>query len=75
MHNHTNIAYTLAGTIFWQTSDDASKLSLLFLYIATVSMGSMSTIDVISAKRAVFYKQRDCNMYPTLIYTFSEVID
>jgi len=64
----------MLGTIFWQTDQDSLKVALLFVFVALVAMGNMMTMDIIQAKRAVFYKQRDASFFPTIIYTLSELV-
>ena len=67
---HTNIS---AGTVFWQTSIDTYKMSIFFLLTAATTLGGFAGLEFLFPKRAVYYKQRDSNMYPTTVYAAAEV--
>lgn len=64
----------MLGTIFWQEENNGLKIAMLFIFIALNSMGNLYIIEIAAHKREVFYKHRNSNFYPTLAYTFSELI-
>ena len=51
---------------------DHVKISVIFLVCGVQMTSSISILEVINAKRPLFYKLRDAQFFPTLVYTLSE---
>ncbi|KAJ1482037.1 hypothetical protein T484DRAFT_1805419, partial [Baffinella frigidus] len=50
------------------------KIPMLFLLVSLISMGNMFIVDVALERRAVFYKHRSANFYPTIVYVVAELL-
>jgi ABC-type multidrug transport system ATPase subunit len=51
---------------------DHVKMAVIFLVCGVQMTSSISILEVINAKRPLFYKLRDAQFFPTLVYTLSE---
>ena len=51
---------------------DHVKISVIFLVCGVQMTSSIAILEVINAKRPLFYKLRDAQFFPTLVYTLSE---
>ena len=50
---------------------DHVKMAVIFLVCGVQMTSSISILEVINAKRPLFYKLRDAQFFPTLVYTLS----
>jgi hypothetical protein len=65
----------IAGTLFWQGSDDpTSVMGILFQSMFFVSVGAMLKIAPQYDVRGVLYKQQDANFFPTWTYVVGKSI-
>ena len=59
----------VAGTLFWQGSDDAqSVMGILFQSMFFVSVGAMLKVPGQYETRSIFYKHQDANFFQTSTY-------
>ncbi len=65
----------VAGTVFWQASDDAqSVMGILFQSMFFVSLGAMLKVPYLFDVRSIFYKHQDANFFPTWAYVLGKTI-
>jgi hypothetical protein len=65
----------VAGTVFWQASDDAqSVMGILFQSMFFVSLGAMLKVPSLFDVRSIFYKHQDANFFPTWAYVLGKTI-
>jgi hypothetical protein len=64
----------VAGTLFWQTDDPNSIVSIIFQSMFYAALAQMTLITKQFPFRSIFYKQQDANFFPTWSYVIGRSI-
>lgn len=65
----------IAGTLFWQASDDPSSvLGILFQSMFFVCIGAMLKVPEQFEPRSIFYKHQDANFFPTWTFVVGRTL-
>ena len=64
----------VAGTLFWQTENTNSIISIIFQSMFYSALAQMTLITKQFPFRSIFYKQQDANFFPTWSYVIGRSI-
>jgi ABC-2 type transporter len=64
----------IVGTLFWQTDQSLSILSVLFQSMFYACISQMTSISKQFPERSIFYKHQDANFFPTWCYVLGKSV-